>query len=100
MSLAGYVISPAAQADIDQIQDYLLSQSLDASRIVGDALEAALIRLAEYPFLGHQRRDLTNKPVLFWPVFSYLLVYRPETRPVELVRVVHASREIRGSGLI
>jgi plasmid stabilization system protein ParE len=32
--------------------------------------------------------------VLFWAVFSYLIVYDPEPRPVRIVRVVHASRDV------
>jgi hypothetical protein len=32
--------------------------------------------------VGHKREDLTDNP---WPVGSYLIVYRAEHRPVEIV---------------
>jgi plasmid stabilization system protein ParE len=31
----------------------------------------------------------------FWTVYSYLIIYRAEARPLEIVRVLHASRDIQ-----
>ena len=44
--------------------------------------------------MGHGREDLTDQPVLFWPVGAYSIIYRPETMPLEVVRVLHGSRDI------
>jgi antitoxin ParD1/3/4/toxin ParE1/3/4 len=52
-------------------------------------------RLAEAPGLGHLRDDLTDEPLRFWAVYSYLIVYRPETDPLEIVRVLHGARDVR-----
>ncbi len=51
--------------------------------------------LAETPFLGHTRTDLTEEKVLFWPVCGCLVVYRPEACPVEIVRVVSGRRDVK-----
>lgn len=32
-------------------------------------------------------------PVLFWPVGSYLIIYRLGARTLENVRIVHAARD-------
>jgi plasmid stabilization system protein ParE len=40
------------------------------------------------------RQDLTADAVKFWSVFSYLIVYDPARRPVEIVRVLHGRRDI------
>jgi len=32
--------------------------------------------------------------VRFWPVFSYLIVYDPLKKPVEIVRVLHGKRDV------
>ena len=45
--------------------------------------------------MGHYREDLAAKPVRFWPVHSYLVIYRPEQRPVQIVRVLSGFRDIR-----
>jgi antitoxin ParD1/3/4/toxin ParE1/3/4 len=60
--------------------------------VLGEFLDAAGT-LADMPGMGHSRVDLTDEPVLFWPVYGYLVVYRPESRPLEVVRVVHGSRD-------
>ena len=44
--------------------------------------------------IGHKREDLTHKAVLFWPVGSYLIVYRAQPS-IEIVRVLHAARDLR-----
>ena len=32
-------------------------------------------RLAQTPLMGHLREDLTDEPVRFWSVYSYVIVY-------------------------
>ena len=50
--------------------------------------------LAQYPGGGHWRRDLTDTEVRFFSVYSYLIVYRPETKPLQIVAILHASRDV------
>lgn len=45
--------------------------------------------------MGHLREDLTRRPFRFWPVYSYLIVYRPETRPIQILRVLHGARDVK-----
>lgn len=52
--------------------------------------------LARNPFLGHNREDLTSrKDLLFWPVYSYLIIYRPASKPVEIFRILHGVRNLK-----
>ena len=44
--------------------------------------------------MGHRREDLTRYPVLFWPVGAYLIIYRAERPPIEIVAVTQGSRDI------
>ena len=50
--------------------------------------------LAENPGAGHWRKNLTNQPVKFFPVYSYLIVYRPDTKPLQIVSVLHGRRDV------
>ena len=59
-------------------------------RALFDAFDA----LAHMPGMGHKREDLTDYPVRFWPVGSYLIVYRAERQPIEIVAVTQGSRDI------
>ena len=92
--MAGYVLSVAADLDLDEIWEYIAADNIDAAdRWVGkrfDACEA----LARTPGMRHKREDLTDYPVLFWPVGSYLIIYRAEHRTVEIVAVTQGSRDI------
>jgi antitoxin ParD1/3/4/toxin ParE1/3/4 len=38
--------------------------------------------------------DLDDETLRVWPVHSYLIVYRPEQKPIEIVRVVSGFRDL------
>ncbi len=42
------------------------------------------------PNLGHTRKDLTSRPVLFFPLYSDLIVYQADTEPVRILAVLRA----------
>jgi len=89
-----FKLSPEAACDIREIWSYIAADSVKAARKVRLALFHACQRLAENPHIGHTREDLTDQPVVFWPVGSYLIIYDPQTKPLSVVRVVHGAREV------
>jgi antitoxin ParD1/3/4/toxin ParE1/3/4 len=54
-------------------------------------LEATLFRLAKDPGIGHWREELADKRHKFLLVYSYLIVYRHETKPLQVIRILHAA---------
>lgn len=90
-----YLLTPAAKADLHEISDFIRQRNPDAARRVRRELRQAMRHLAEMPEMGHLRQDLADEPLRFWSVYSYLIVYRANTRPLQIVRVLHASRDIR-----
>ena len=50
--------------------------------------------LASHPDAGHWRKDLTEDSVKFFPVYSDLIIYRPETQPLQVVSILHGNRDI------
>jgi antitoxin ParD1/3/4/toxin ParE1/3/4 len=89
-----YVLTPEAQAHINQIGAHIAEDSVAAALRVYDAFEAAFEMLAERPGIGHSRQDLTNRPVKFWSVYSYLIVYDPASRPLSIIAVLHGARDV------
>jgi toxin ParE1/3/4 len=87
-------LSPDAVRDIEGMVAYIARHSAPAARQVRQALLAACRRLAEYPGMGHRREDLTDKPVRFFPVYTFLIVYNPVTTPLEIVRVLGGAQDI------
>lgn len=90
----GYVLSVDADLDLDEVWEYIAADHIEAAdRWIGklfDAFEA----LGRTPGMGHKREDLTSCPVLFWPVGAYLIIYRGDRRPIEIVAVTQGSRDI------
>lgn len=93
--MSRFILSPEARTDLEEIVDYIAEDNLEAAEMVLRELKAAMGRLAEMPLLGHLRQDLTADALRFWQVYSFLIVYRAEKKPLEIVRVLHASRDVR-----
>ncbi|HEV3271269.1 MAG TPA: type II toxin-antitoxin system RelE/ParE family toxin [Candidatus Methylacidiphilales bacterium] len=92
----GYELSPEALADLREIWVYIAGDNPAAA----DELEADIYHacdlLARNPRLGHKRPDLTDEPVLFWPVRGrYMVIYQRATQPLKIARILHAARDAR-----
>jgi toxin ParE1/3/4 len=88
--------SPEAEADLVEIITFIAADNPAAARkLIGD-IRNACAKLAEMPSLGHRRKDLTPDPeVLFFCVRShYLVIYRKDTSPLQIARVLHGSRDV------
>ncbi|MCY2959540.1 MAG: type II toxin-antitoxin system RelE/ParE family toxin [Planctomycetota bacterium] len=48
----------------------------------------SIANMAECPEMASFREDLTDKPVRFWLAYSHLIVYRPDSNPTVIVRIV------------
>jgi toxin ParE1/3/4 len=92
--MSRYVLSPLARQDLNEIWEHIAEDDLDTADRFVDELEAAMDAIAKMPGMGHVREDLADVSHRFWPVRSYLIVYHSDTKPVEVVRVLHAARDV------
>ena len=90
-----FVLTTEARADLTEIVNYISRDNPSAARRVLHELRDVMRKLAATPEMGHFRRDLAAEPLRFWPVYSYLVIYRPESRPLQVVRVLHGARDVR-----
>ena len=90
-----FVLSPDAAKDLDDIWEYIAADSLDAAdRLIGEMYDQ-ILALAATPGMGHRREDLAeDRPLLFWPVGNYLILYRTINGFVEVVAAAHGKRDI------
>jgi plasmid stabilization system protein ParE len=51
-------------------------------------------RLAEFPGIGHLKQEANDDTLRFWSIYSYVIVYRENTNPLEILRVIHGARDI------
>lgn len=92
---ARYVLAPEAAHDLVQIWRYIKRQSsLEMAERVESVIRDKIVFLAENPGAGHWRKNLTTEAVRFFPVYSYLIVYRPETKPLQVVAILHGRRDV------
>ena len=88
-----YLLAPQAARDLVDIWRYLAKESsLRNADRVESVIRSKFAYLASFPQGGHWRRDLTTADVRFFPVYSYLVVYRPETKPLQIVSVLHSRQ--------
>jgi toxin ParE1/3/4 len=90
-----FVLTPLAAQDLNDIWDYLAGKNINAADRVLHALEKTMRGLAKSPGIGHLREDLADRRHRFLLVYSYLIVYRPETKPLQVIRVLHAARDVQ-----
>ena len=90
----GYRLTPSAQRDVELITDFIAEDNIDAALRVPDTLEEAFRHLAEMPAMGHTREDLTDRPLKFWSVYSYLVAYDPASSPLTVIAVLHGARDV------
>jgi plasmid stabilization system protein ParE len=90
-----YILAPEAALDLVEIWRYLKKKaSVEIAERIERAIREKIVFLANMPGAGHWRRDLTDEPVRFFAVYSYLIVYRPETKPLQVVAILHGSRDV------
>lgn len=89
-----YVISVAADLDLNVLWEYIAHDNVDAADRWIAKLFDAFESLSKNPGMGHTREDLTSLPVLFWPVAAYLIVYRVQDGWIEIVAVTQGARDI------
>lgn len=91
-----FVLTASASRDIDEILDYVLehngpNRALHIHRKLYDGLS----KVASKPkLMGHARDDLADETLRVFAVFSYLIIYQPDSAPVQIIRVIHGARDL------
>jgi antitoxin ParD1/3/4/toxin ParE1/3/4 len=93
--MTGYTFHSEALNDLDEIWEYIASDSVDAAdRVIAEIL-AAIRNVVPFPNSGHQRPDLTSRPLRFILVRDYLIAYAPDEKPLWVIAVLHGKRSPR-----
>ena len=87
------VKSPRAQTDLVEIWDYIAEDSeARADAFVAKIHEKFLV-LAARSGIGRVRSEL-EKDIRSFPLGRYIIFYRPLADGIEVVRVLHGSRDL------
>jgi plasmid stabilization system protein ParE len=88
-------VLPSAYRDLDEIDSWVFEQfgSSFASKTQTKLLSTFEL-LAEFPEMGRRRPDVDKRPVRFFLLKPYWIVYEPGT-PLVIRRVYHSARDLR-----
>ena len=93
-----YTLAPDAACDLAQIWRYMKKQTGEGTAdVVESVIRGKIALLSQSPFIGHARPDMTTANVRFFLVYSYFIVYPPETRPLQVVSILHSKRDLSPS---
>jgi plasmid stabilization system protein ParE len=83
-----------AAGDLREIWEFVAEDSFIAADRLLEEFYRTFQKLAEMPGMGHKREDLTHRDVLFWALYSYLIIYG-NSQPLRIVRIMHAKRDVK-----
>lgn len=85
---------PSAQQDLREIERWVTENfgSNFADRTYARLFKTFRL-LADFPEMGRPRRELTDRPVRFFFVKPYWIVYQPGS-PLLIHRIYHAARDL------
>jgi plasmid stabilization system protein ParE len=91
-----YVLTDPARRELFEIMDYIAAHSVESANRIQQEILAACRFVGANPHAGRPRSDLTNSSFFFWvvPQRSYLLVYDPDSKPVQILRILHGARNL------
>ena len=95
--MSRYRFTPQAEDDLFDIWNFIAQDNPEAANRVEEAVYQACDLLAEPPLAGSVRKDLTPLPVRFWvvqPYVNYVIVYDPEKKPLQVIRILHGARNL------
>lgn len=95
--MSSYRFTPQALGDLLDIWSFIAQDNPTTADKVGEAILGACDFLADSPFVGQIRGDLTPLPVRFWvvrPYSNYLIVYDPQKKPLQIIRILHGARDL------
>jgi len=90
-----YQISAEAQNDLFEIWRRIARDSVRVANRIEREFYSLFESLGRTPGQRHSRTDLTKRPVLFFPLYSFLVVYQPEVKPIRIMAVLRGRRDVK-----
>jgi toxin ParE1/3/4 len=87
------VRSPRAVIDLADIVEYIAVHNVTAARRLLERFDDLFDQLAQNPQMGQRREELA-RGARTMSVGNYVVVFRPISDGVEVIRVVHGARDI------
>jgi antitoxin ParD1/3/4 len=90
-----YDVSAEAQNDLFDIWRRIAEDSIDLADRIESEFYDLFASLGRTPGQGHTRKDITKRPVLFFPLYSFLVLYQPDVNPIRIMAVLRGKRDLK-----
>lgn len=92
--MSDFRLSRPAERDLEEIWESIARHNVAAAERFLERIQQAIRKLASMPALGSEHEFLRDKSLRVWLVKTYLIIYRPDAKPIEIVRIVRGSRDL------
>lgn len=84
---------PLVRSDLSEIWDYIADDNETRADAFVDTIDLKFQELARHPNMGRSRDEL-EEGLRSFPVGKYVIFYRVMPEGVEIIRVLHGSRDL------
>lgn len=84
---------PLARDDLSEIWDYIADDNERQADTFVDLIDQKFQELARHPNMGRSREEL-DEGLRSFPVGRYVIFYRIIPEGIEIIRVLHGSRDL------
>jgi plasmid stabilization system protein ParE len=89
-----FVLTPEARNDLKDILLDIAEDSPDTAERLRSEFYEMLQSLGRSPGMGHYHDELLSRKYRFWNFYSYVVAYAWETKPIQVISVVHGARDL------
>jgi plasmid stabilization system protein ParE len=90
-----YIFRAIALRDVEKITCYIANENLVAAENMRNEILKACEIIAENPYIGQERFDLTDRSVRFLAFHrNYMIIYSAISTPVQFLRIYNTARNI------
>lgn len=89
-----FVLTPAARQDLLEILLDIAEDNPEAAERIRSEFYEGLQQLGRSPGIGHYHDELLSRKYRFWNFYSYVVAYAWESKPIQVISVVHGARDL------
>jgi toxin ParE1/3/4 len=92
--MSSYRLSPLAEKDLFRIISTTIESWGDTqAKVYAQTIDAALLKLAQYPDFGRDRSDVYNSARSF-PIEKHIVFYQISDNGIDVARILHQRMDI------
>jgi toxin ParE1/3/4 len=94
IAMPNYRLSPLAEEDLYKILSTTIeSWGSTQAELYAQSIDAALLKLAQYPYFGRERNEICKGAKSF-PVEKHIVFYQVNDNGIDVARILHQRMDL------